>query len=267
MGGNMMNDAGKVLLKPKGRYDSLTTYEILDCVTYNGNAYVAKKTTVGNLPTEDGEYWCILIENVEITPTFTIAQNLEELKSGEQYQITFGKIAKAVKDYILHKVVKATNTQLGHVKVTNSAAVTDSTGLALAATEKNASIEGTLANLISQQNSNLVAVNAARWGDVQPNTNIVIQSSIQWNTWGSICFVYVYAHIKIDNKYTDYVLATGLPYAKFGYTPLGVVIDQDTNKHFTIYVKDRTKLVIGSNVNAPYEGHIRGFIGYCFNQT
>lgn len=151
----MMNDAGKVLLKPKGRYDSLTTYEILDCVTYNGNAYVAKKTTVGNLPTEDGEYWCILIENVEITPTFTIAQNLEELKSGEQYQITFGKIAKAVKDYILHKVVKATNTQLGHVKVTNSAAVTDSTGLALAATEKNASIEGTLANLISQQNSNL----------------------------------------------------------------------------------------------------------------
>ena len=160
MGGNMMNDAGKVLLKPKGRYDSLTTYEILDCVTYNGNAYVAKKTTVGNLPTEDGEYWCILIENVEITPTFTIAQNLEELKSGEQYQITFGKIAKAVKDYILHKVVKATNTQLGHVKVTNSAAVTDSTGLALAATEKNASIEGTLANLISQQNSNLAVTNA-----------------------------------------------------------------------------------------------------------
>ena len=118
-----------------------------------------------------------------------------------------------------------------------------------------------------QINSNLVAVNAARWGDVQPNTNIVTQSSIQWNTWGSICFVYVYAHIKIDNKYTDYVLATGLPYAKFGYTPLGVVIDQDTNKHFTIYVKDRTKLVIGSNVNAPFEGHVRGFVGYCFNQT
>lgn len=122
-------------------------------------------------------------------------------------------------------------------------------------------------NKISAINSNLVAVNAARWGDVQPNTNIVIQSSIQWNTWGSICFVYVYAHIKIDNKYTDYVLATGLPYAKFGYTPLGVVIDQDTNKHFTIYVKDRTKLVIGSNINAPFEGHIRGFVGYCFNQT
>lgn len=124
-----------------------------------------------------------------------------------------------------------------------------------------------ICSCFTQINSNLVAVNAARWGDVQPNTNIVIQSSIQWNTWGSICFVYVYAHIKIDNKYTDYVLATGLPYAKFGYTPLGVVIDQDTNKHFTIYVKDRTKLVIGSNVNAPFEGQIRGFVGYCFNQT
>lgn len=37
----------------------------------------------------------------------------------------------------------------GHVKLTDSTAVTDSTGLALPATEKNASIEGTLANQIS----------------------------------------------------------------------------------------------------------------------
>ena len=120
-------------------------------------------------------------------------------------------------------------------------------------------------NKINQINSNLVAVNAARWGDAQPNTNIVTQSSIQWNTWGNICFVYIYAYIKLDSIYTAYVLATGLPYAKFGYTPLGVVIDQDTNKHFTIRIRNRTELVIESSVNAPFEGHVRGFVGYCFN--
>ena len=43
----------------------------------------------------------------------------------------------------------------GHVKLTGSTAVTNSTGLALPATEKNASIEGTLANQISVLNTNL----------------------------------------------------------------------------------------------------------------
>ena len=45
--------------------------------------------------------------------------------------------------------LKATSGVYGHVKLSDSSAVTDSTGLALPATEKNASIEGTLANQIS----------------------------------------------------------------------------------------------------------------------
>lgn len=49
----------------------------------------------------------------------------------------------------------ATSSTLGGVKVTDSSAVTNSNGLALAATEKNASIDGTLANQISTLNSNL----------------------------------------------------------------------------------------------------------------
>ena len=44
----------------------------------------------------------------------------------------------------------------GHVKLTDSTAVTNSTGLALPATEKNASINGTLANQISVLNTDLV---------------------------------------------------------------------------------------------------------------
>lgn len=45
--------------------------------------------------------------------------------------------------------LKAASGVYGHVKLSDSSAVIDSTGLALPATEKNASIEGTLANQIS----------------------------------------------------------------------------------------------------------------------
>lgn len=52
--------------------------------------------------------------------------------------------------------LRASLTDYGMTKVTNSAAVTDSTGLALAATEKNALIPGTLAQQISQLNTDLI---------------------------------------------------------------------------------------------------------------
>lgn len=52
--------------------------------------------------------------------------------------------------------LRASLTDYGMTKVTNSAAVTDSTGLALAATEKNALIPGTLAQQIAQLNTDLI---------------------------------------------------------------------------------------------------------------
>ena len=51
--------------------------------------------------------------------------------------------------------MKATLESLGLVKLSDSEAVTDSTGLALPATEKNATIEGTLANQISKLNTDI----------------------------------------------------------------------------------------------------------------
>lgn len=51
------------------------------------------------------------------------------------------------------KALRASLEAYGMVKLTESSAVTDSTGLALAATEKNATIEGTLANQLSQLNT------------------------------------------------------------------------------------------------------------------
>lgn len=111
-------------------------------------------------------------ENVEITvstgvyalaedlaeleePTYTESEALEELTPGESLKLALGKLAKAVKEIIAHMALKATGSVAGHVKVSSSAAVTDSTGMALAATEKNASLEGTLAYKLEQLNTNL----------------------------------------------------------------------------------------------------------------
>ena len=53
------------------------------------------------------------------------------------------------------KALKASLEQYGMVQLNDTSVVTDSTGLALPATEKNPNLEGTLANQISQLNTNL----------------------------------------------------------------------------------------------------------------
>jgi len=58
--------AGRVLLIPKGAYNALTLYAMLDVVSYNGNSYVAKKSTQGNTPSADTEYWMILASGTAV---------------------------------------------------------------------------------------------------------------------------------------------------------------------------------------------------------
>ena len=172
-----MNDAGKIAFTPKGDYDSTATYEYLNTVVYNGNAYATLKTTTGNAPEEGSEYWILLARGGTSVPAategtegvvkasddigvdsdakmvfrtnFTSQENLTELESGESRNTFLGKIAKAVSELISHINVKASISATGHVKLSDSSAVTDSTGLALPATEKNATIDGTLANQIA----------------------------------------------------------------------------------------------------------------------
>jgi beta-glucanase (GH16 family) len=50
---------GKVKITPKGDYNNATQYEVLDVVTYNGSGYIAKSSTVGNVPT-DTNFWQLL---------------------------------------------------------------------------------------------------------------------------------------------------------------------------------------------------------------
>ena len=178
-----MNDAGKVAFTPKGAYNNTVTYEYLDTVVYDGNSYAALKTTTGNTPTDDSEYWKLLVRGGSSVPIatedingvvkasedigvdsnakmvlktdYTEQTELTEIESEETRKTFFGKIAKAISTLVNHININATSAKAGHVKLSNSSAVTDSTGLALPVTEKNASIAGTLANKIENFSSKI----------------------------------------------------------------------------------------------------------------
>lgn len=92
--------------------------------------------------------------------TFTEATALTTLTSGEAFKTILGKIAKAISTLISHVSVKATSSTLGHVKLSNSSAITEAGEYALDAREKNASVSGTLANQIDNLNTDLNNVSA-----------------------------------------------------------------------------------------------------------
>lgn len=108
------------------------------------------------------------------TTTFTQASARTNLTTKEKLSVSLGKITKWFADLknvaftgsasdlttgtlSSARLPSATSSILGGVKITASSAVTNSNGLALAATEKNASIDGTLANQISTLNNNLTS--------------------------------------------------------------------------------------------------------------
>lgn len=177
-----MANAGRVAIVPKGDWNAAAEYKRLDAVAYNNTLYIAKKAVpAGTLPT-DTEYWmkCVVggagsIATTEDAGTvkagadigvdstgemilktdFTEQSDLTELTGTEDRQTFFGKIAKTVSTLISHIGTSATADKAGHVKLSSSSAVTDSTGLALPATEKNAALEGTMANQIATLNKSL----------------------------------------------------------------------------------------------------------------
>lgn len=216
-----MNDAGKVAFTPKGDYSSTVTYEYLDTVVYNGNAYVALKTTTGNAPTDSDtdENWKLLARGgvtvplaTETTPgvvragsdvdvigdgsmvlktDFTAQESLAELTSGEDRTTFFGKIAKSVSSLITHVSLIASPSVRGHVKLSNSSAINVPGEYALDAREKNASVSGTLANQISSLNTkigSLFMVRTVQSSDVviQPNETVSFTASAMLNGYKPI---------------------------------------------------------------------------------
>ena len=71
-----MASAGRILIMPKGNYDSSVTYEMLDMVGYNGKTWLAKKTVMGIEPSEsNSEYWHDMVDIDSIVNEKIAAQN------------------------------------------------------------------------------------------------------------------------------------------------------------------------------------------------
>jgi len=54
-----MVNAGRILIMPQGDWNALITYDMLDLVAYNGVAYLARQTSIGQNPSTDTSmtYW------------------------------------------------------------------------------------------------------------------------------------------------------------------------------------------------------------------
>lgn len=108
------------------------------------------------MPTYDGENECRIICNYQFSVSDSdcvhLSYCLDPVALVEDVDAKVAELRKAIDEV---KDLRASFEACGLVKVTNSAAVTDSTGLALAATEKNASIQGTLAQKLAQLNTDL----------------------------------------------------------------------------------------------------------------
>ena len=80
-----MADAGRILIMPKGTYDSVIPYEKLDLVKHNDSVWLAKKDSIGIEPTEaNGEYWFQMVSGAD-------ASSLGG-KSAEEWQAEFDAI-------------------------------------------------------------------------------------------------------------------------------------------------------------------------------
>mgnify|MGYP000804614715 CR=1 FL=1 len=74
---------------------------------------------------------------------------VDEFYDVTEYNQTLDQIDADIQARKEAEELKAASGVYGHVKLSDSSAVTDSTGLALPATEKNATIDRTLANQIA----------------------------------------------------------------------------------------------------------------------
>ena len=159
-----MEPSGRVLPLFRGDYLDNVIYENPDIVLFNNSSYVAKKTTIGNPPPTDAlsdDNWQMVAKGIidaDVSASIVRfseneSESMENIESGETVKVAFGKLRKALALLFGHYAEKATASILGHVKLSNSAAITKQGEFALDAIEKNATIEGTLAHLIASQNS------------------------------------------------------------------------------------------------------------------
>lgn len=142
----------------------------------------------------------------------------EESENPVQNKVIAEKIAELNQAIEDAKALRASLEAYGMVKLSNSSAVTENVGLALPASEKNASIAGTLANQISIANSNIdkkvgiVTEMIGRYkyidlGDLSDIELIIIRTTTAADDSTSMCLVTSYNH----SHYFVCSIISGLP--------------------------------------------------------
>ncbi len=136
-------DSGLVDAQIYDHYVNTDTCNMYECVV-PGTPDEAEWVHIGSLGN---------ISNINSQrPSYEEALQFENLKSGETIGTAFGKIKKAIAEIKNHFTRKSDATVMGHVKLSDSAAITVAGEYALDAREKNASISSTLAGQISRLN-------------------------------------------------------------------------------------------------------------------
>lgn len=112
----MANKAGRVLLIPRGNYNPNTEYHMLDFVKFQGNSYVAKGTTLGNLPT-DTDYWQAMteVEYGYVTPEMfgAVGDGITDDSEAFQTAINSGaKIQLLGKTYVVNININVNNVSI-----------------------------------------------------------------------------------------------------------------------------------------------------------
>ena len=183
-----MATAGKVAPTPKDKFVNGTAYDKLDVVEYNGTLYIAKKASAGVLPT-DTEYWMLAVDLTgKLDTTGDTENNTVTFESSDEADPTEWKsvnvlASKEKHSSILNKIsnmfsnIRYLYKNVGGIKgLSSSSAITTQGEYALDAREKNASIDGTLANELSKVNSNFDNINFVKSNvnnKIDPNTTTI----------------------------------------------------------------------------------------------
>ena len=78
-----MLDAGRILIIPKGAWESETTYEMLDVVSYGYGSWIAKKASVGIEPSdENSDYWFKMVDLKNVTVDLYYDNSESSLEAG-----------------------------------------------------------------------------------------------------------------------------------------------------------------------------------------
>ena len=117
-----MASAGRILIMPKGNYDSSVSYEMLDMVYYNGTSWVAKKAVKGIEPSAaNSEYWHNLI-NISVETIGALSINGGTLTGNATIKKEIPTLALEVDDKHSTTLIKNANSN-----VDNGTELTDDT--------------------------------------------------------------------------------------------------------------------------------------------